>query len=62
MPNYLRSVLRYRSRYGDPAGYLRWRREWPQFDRYVGEDGRASRVEAALTAAPDVGPRPAQRM
>ena len=35
----------------DDLGYTRWRREWPQLDRYFGEPGRLAYVQEALAAA-----------
>jgi hypothetical protein len=49
MPPFIRSVEACRVLYGVDKGYREWRRRWPGLDRYVDEDGRRERVEAALT-------------
>jgi hypothetical protein len=51
-PGFIRSVMACRAAAGAAAdGYLRWRQKWPVLDRYVGEPGRAERVEQALRVA-----------
>jgi hypothetical protein len=48
MPTFIRSVDACRALYGVDHGYRKWRRCWLVLDRYVDEDGRPDRVEAAL--------------